>query len=48
VVVSIEYADLVTFAADAKKVSDNADYQAWLKGLAAVGLRCLKTFMDEY
>lgn len=34
VVVSIEYADLQTFAAEDKKVAADADYQAWLKGLA--------------
>jgi hypothetical protein len=36
VVVSIEYPDLVTFANEDKKVSADADYQAWLKGLQKI------------
>lgn len=36
VVVSIEYPDLVAFAAEEAKVAANAEYQAWLKGLGKI------------
>jgi len=34
IVVSLEYPDIATFANDEKKVTETAEYQAWLKGLA--------------
>jgi len=33
VIVSVEWADMVTFANDDKKTAADGDYQAWLKGL---------------
>lgn len=47
VVVSIEYADLVTFAAEDKKVSADPDYQAWLKGLAKIRKIVSDSLYDE-
>jgi hypothetical protein len=35
-VVSVEYPSLVAFAADETKVSADAEYQAWIKGLSKV------------
>jgi hypothetical protein len=36
VVVSIEYPDMVAFAADGQKLSADPEYMAWLKGLNKV------------
>jgi hypothetical protein len=36
IMVCIEYADLAAYGAEDKKLSADADYQAWLKGLAKV------------
>ena len=47
VVVSIEYADLATFAAEDKKVSADAEYQTWLKGLQKVRKVVSDSLYDE-
>jgi hypothetical protein len=47
IVVSIEYPDLVTFATEDKKLSADADYQAWLKGLAKIRKIVSDSLYDE-
>ena len=47
IVVSLEYPDMATFAGDEKKVTETADYQAWLKGLAKIRKVLSDSLYDE-
>jgi hypothetical protein len=47
IVVSLEYPDMATFANDEKKVTETADYQAWLKGLAKLRKVLSDSLYDE-
>ena len=47
IVVSLEYPDMTTFANDEKKVTETAEYQAWLKGLAKVRKVLSDSLYDE-
>jgi hypothetical protein len=47
IVVSVEYPDLVAFAADDKMVSADAEYSAWLKGLAKMRKIVSDSLYDE-
>ncbi len=46
-VVSIEYPDLITFANDEKKVTETAEYQEWLTGLAKLRKVLSDSLYDE-
>jgi hypothetical protein len=47
IVVSLEYPDMTTFANDEKKVTETAEYQAWLKGLAKLRKVLSDSLYDE-
>jgi hypothetical protein len=47
IVVSLEYPDMATFAGDEKKVTETADYQAWLKDLAKTRKVLSDSLYDE-
>src|SRR5664279_4064094 len=47
IVVSLEYPDMTTFANDEKKVTETADYQAWLKDLAKLRKVLSDSLYDE-
>jgi len=47
VVVSVEYPDLATLAADEKKLTASEDYQTWFKGLAKIRKITSDSLYDE-
>jgi hypothetical protein len=47
IVVSIEFPDLVTMAADEKKLNDNAEFQTWIKALGKMRKIVSDSLYDE-